>query len=183
MTAHVTMKSHEVTATDKYVTGSTMRNLGMSTAYEHVVDFLRDEGGSASVKAIQNHLAKIALSETHISVHTFFRKTNWDQFRQGIHMVNPAVWGPSYTARFGEPLPIYVGKTYTRGEWDLIEVGACSPIDGPDEYAEEATANEIMMEELMAEREPEPVAEVIYAEVTRPKRRPIIDLIARFFLK
>ena len=183
MTAHVTIKSYEVTATDKYVTGSTMRNLGMSTAYEHVVDFLRDEGGSASVKAIQNHLAKIALSETHISVHTFFRKTNWDQFRQGIHMVNPAVWGPSYTARFGEPLPIYVGKTHTRGEWDLIEVGACSPIDGPDEYAEETTVDETVMEELVAERELAAVAEATYAEVTRPKRRPILDLIARFFLK
>ena len=175
MTANVKMANHQVTATDKYVTGSTMRNLGMSTAYEHVVDFLRDEGGTATVKAIQNHLAKIALAETHISVHTFFRKTNWDQFRQGIHMVNPAVWGPSYTARFGDPLPIYVGKTYTRGEWDLIEVGACSPISGPCEH--DIDSPEI--EELMAVREPE----VTYAEVTKPKRRPFLDLIARFFLK
>lgn len=176
MTAHIKMANYEVTPTDKYVTGSTMRNLGLSTAYEHVEQFLRDEGGTASIKAIQNYLAKIALSETHISVHTFFRKTNWDQFRQGIHMVNPAVWSPSYVARFGEPLPIYVGKTHTRGEWDLIEVGACSPLVI-------AAENKIATSLTNAITHSVKVQETHSQKPVTPRRRPFLDLLARFFLK
>ena len=173
MTTHTKMASYEVTPTDKFVTGSTMRNLGLATAYEHLVQFLRDEGGTASIKAIQNHLAKIALAETHISVHTFFRKSNWDQFRQGIHMVNPAVWSPSYTARFGEPLPIYVGKTHTRGEWDLIEVGACSPINGESDHKDANPSNEIEAASITKEESPN-------TSIKKPRRNPLLDAMARF---
>lgn len=172
MTAHVKMANYEVTPTDKYVTSSTMRNLGLATAYEHVVQFLRDEGGTASIKAIQNHLAKIALAETHISVHTFFRKSNWDQFRQGIHMVNPAVWSPSYTARFGEPLPIYVGKTHTRGEWDLIEVGAFSRINCESDHKDAKPSNEIKAASTTTK-------ESLNTSIEKPRKNPLLDAIAR----
>ena len=173
MTSHIKMANYEVTPTDKYVTGATMRNLGLATAYEHVVQFLRDEGGTASIKAIQNHLAKIALAETHISVHTFFRKSNWDQFRQGIHMVNPAVWSPSYTARFGEPLPIYVGKTHTRGEWDLIDVGACSPINGETDHKDSNQGDEIEAVSTTTQ-------DALKTSIEKPRKNPLLDAMARF---
>lgn len=117
-----------VTTSDQFVTASSMRELGMRFAYEHVAEFLKAEGGSATTKEIQNYVAKKALAETNISVHTFFRKDSWQAFRSGIHSVNPACWSQRATDTYGPPLPIFVGKEHTRGEWDLIEVGASSKL-------------------------------------------------------
>ena len=118
---------------DSLVTPKAMRSLGTQLAYEHVCEFLREQGGSATTKSIQDHLARVALMETSISVHAFFKSDNWKAFRQGIYFANPSTWNPTNEKKYGPPLPIYVGKRHTIGEWDLIEVGACSPLAGtPD---------------------------------------------------
>ena len=115
---------------DDLVTPKAMRALGLRVAYAHVVDYLKERGGSAHIKDIQDHLARIALMETHISVHSFFKKENWAAFRNGIAWVNPSVWSETNQRRYGEALPIFVGRDHTPGVWDLVEVGAASTLPG-----------------------------------------------------
>lgn len=115
---------------DDLVTPKAMRALGLRLAYQHVVPFLEESNGSAHVRDIQDHLARVALSETHISVHAFFKKENWAAFRNGVAWVNPSVWGKSNEDRYGPALPIFVGKEHTPGVWDLISVGATSELPG-----------------------------------------------------
>ena len=50
---------------DSLVTPKAMRSLGTQLAYEHVCEFLREQGGRATTKAIQDHLARVALMENH----------------------------------------------------------------------------------------------------------------------
>lgn len=115
---------------DSLVTPKAMRALGLRMAYAHVVPFLKERDGSAHIRDIQDHLARVALMETHISVHAFFKKENWAAFRNGIAWANPSVWNETNQRRFGDALPIYVGRDHTPGVWDLIEVGAASPLPG-----------------------------------------------------
>ena len=124
---------------DSLVTPKAMLSLGTQLAYEHVCEFLREQGGSATTKAIQEHLARAALMETSISVHAYFKSDNWKAFRQRIHFANPLTWNPTKEKKYAPPLPIYVGKSHTIGEWDLIEVGACSPLAGTPEFTANST--------------------------------------------
>ena len=41
-------------------------------------------------------------------------------------------------------MPIYVGKSHTIGEWDLIEVGACSPLAGTPDVTINSTKRQIL---------------------------------------
>jgi hypothetical protein len=115
---------------DSLVTPKAMRALGLRLAYTHVVTILREKGGSADLKDIQDYLARVALMETNISVHTFFKRENWAAFRNGISWVNPTVWSDANKRRYGDALPVFVGRDHTPGVWDLIEVGAASPLPG-----------------------------------------------------
>ena len=72
-------------------------------------------------QAVQDHLARVALQETTISVHAFFEKKNWAAFRNGISWVNPNVWSASNQEKFGDALRVYVGDKTPKGQWDLLD--------------------------------------------------------------
>ena len=106
---------------DDLVSEKLMRSIGLRLAYQHLVPFLQEQGGWASSKAVQDHLARIALQETTISVHAFFEKKNWAAFRNGISWVNPNVWSSSNQEKFGDALRLYVGDKTPKGQWDLLD--------------------------------------------------------------
>ena len=106
---------------DDLVSEKLMRSLGLRLAYQHLVPFLQEQGGWASSKAVQDHLARIALQETTISVHAFFEKKNWAAFRNGISWVNPNVWSATNQEKFGDALRVYVGDKTPKGQWDLLD--------------------------------------------------------------
>ena len=106
---------------DDLVSEKLMRSIGLKLAYQHLVPFLQKQGGWASSKAVQDHLARKALEETTISVHAFFSKKNWAAFRNGISWVNPNVWSTSNQEKFGDSLRVYVGDKTPKGQWDLLD--------------------------------------------------------------
>lgn len=106
---------------DDLVSEKLMRSIGLKLAYQHLVPFLQEQGGWATSKAVQDHLARIALQETTISVHAFFDKKNWAAFRNGISWVNPNVWSNANQEKFGDALRVYVGDKTPKGQWDLLD--------------------------------------------------------------
>ena len=106
---------------DDLVSEKLMRSIGLKLAYQHLVPFLQEKGGWASSKDVQDHLARIALQETTISVHAFFEKKNWAAFRNGISWANPNVWSATNQEKFGDALRVYVGDKTPKGQWDLLD--------------------------------------------------------------
>ena len=76
---------------DSLVTPKAMRSLGTQLAYEHVCEFLREQGGRATTKAIQDHQARVALMENHQRPCVFQKRQlegvpSGDLFRQSFDL-------------------------------------------------------------------------------------------------
>ncbi len=95
------------------------KELGMTLAYKHTVQFLESKGGLVPVEEIYDYIALKALLAGQLTVRQIRTKDYWKHFTQGIGRVNPTVWSNRQQHAFGDPLEIVCGEPTPKGYWAL----------------------------------------------------------------